>query len=559
MNRFPSTARTTLSALAVGIVFTLSSLPYLPLAPRSDSLSTLWMLRNSAPWEWMLDPRIGGFNFIFFFEPGFGWITYPALWLTPLIGDAGHHMAALAGALLLGAVTGLLTLDATNSRPAAMAACVLLLFSTPVWYDIADTSMSHYLFATAFALLSLRFTWRAQWVPRRDCERLAWSQSLASAFLYFVALCFKESVGALPALILVLHLMVFRRPVAALLFLVPHTIALALFLFWHHHMLGGQGGYFLEAEWLPSNWITAVPVVGYALWGHAAVTLVLAAALAWLRPTALAMVVFAWAVGVAPFAFAGPFGPHPFSAGRLLLPIALSWALFVAAALRRWRLSGRYGRAGFALAAATLLALQWSQRPQVPATYARLQPTDALPKRPWVEPLAVVSEQWTAPMSLHQLQPEPRAPFVSYRTSIDRQLDRALGRRLPPGTRVIPETDPGPTPMLVPLPADAVSVGFDRLGRVHIRLSTSAVGHFWLALDYQNGPTRFVASFPIQRARVDLPLARSIRRLVVFEPGPTSRWPARVLEAPAFVDPWPRLSDSSVAPAGNSAALQPLR
>lgn len=526
------------AAAAPAIVLLLSSRPFLRLPPRNDSQATLWLIAHASPLEWMTDPRIAAYQFVIFFEPGFAILHYPGLWLEPYFGNVAHHVAALAGAAWLGLVAALLVFDATRSLAASCATSALIVLSNPVWYCVADSIMVHYPYATAFALLALRPVWRGFWkVPSRDGPPDL-ASGAASALAFGAGLCFKESVAAVPALIAVLHFAAFRRPLAAGRFVVPHALVLAGFLAWRTHILGGAGGYFMMSGWAPANLITALPVLFYVVWGQAAVGLLLIGALAIARPLALGMAVIAWAIGIAPFALASPLTPDSFSAGRLLFPFVFAILLLGAATARRWpRQRGRM-RWGIAAAAVALLLLQAAQRPLALDTFTRL-PADPLPPGPLREPLAVVSQDWIGPAFRHQRQSEPRAPFVSYRTPVDRALDGALGNASAAGTRVVGSSGPSRAPALQPLPPGLGTVVFDDLGRAHLRLDESAVGRLWLALDYQNDTTRWLASHPVMRSRVDLPLARSIRRLVLFEPGPEPVWPAQSWDAPAFVDPWP--------------------
>jgi hypothetical protein len=167
-----------------------------------------------------------------------------------------------------------------------------------------------------------------------------------------------------------------------------------------------------------------------------------------------------------------------------------------------------------------VIAVQLAQRPLVLQTL-RAQPSDPLPPGPLREATAVVSDDFIGPTFRHQRQPAPKPPLVVYRTSVDEKLDRMLGA----------------SPLA--LPAGVATVRFDDGGRVHVSLDPSAVGRIWLALDHVNGPSRYFVSHPVRRADVTLPLSRSIRRVVLFEPGYGAAWPAQAWNAPAFLDPWP--------------------
>ncbi|RIL04849.1 MAG: hypothetical protein DCC71_12515 [Proteobacteria bacterium] len=523
------------AAAALGALFLVSARPFLGIPPRNDSRATLWLIEHASPLAWAFDPRVAAYQFVLFFEPGFALLHFPGLWLAPALGDPAHHVAALAGAACLGLVCALLVRDATRSLAASCAAAALVLFSTPVWYGVADSIVCHYPWATACALASLRAPWRGFWT---DGPPPGLARSVASALAFGAGLCFKESVAAAPALIVALHVAAFRRPLAAARFVAPHALVLAAFLAWRTHVLGGAGGYFMLPGWTPANWLTALPVLFYAVWGHAAVGLLPIAALALLRPLALALALVAWGIGIAPFGLAAPLAPDAFSAARLLFPFAFTGLLLVAAAARHPAYRRRAFRRAAAAAAAALLALQLAQRPLVIDTYLR-QPADPLPPAPWSEPIVVVSDDWIGPTFRHQRQPAPKPPLVSYRTALDRALDEALGSAPPPGTRTYGVRERVPTPQLAPLPEEIATVSFDAWGRAHLALAERAVGRLWLAVDYANGATRFLAGHPLLREQVDLPLARSVRRLVLFEPRPDGAWPARVWDAPAHLDPWP--------------------
>jgi hypothetical protein len=523
---------------ALGVLLAASSLPFLGLPPRNDSQATLWMIEHASPLVWLFDPRVAAYQFVLFFEPGFALIHYPGLWLERWLGDPAHHLAALTGAAWLGAVVALLVRDVADSLVAAAATAAIAVLSTPVWYGVADSIVSHYPWATAFAVLSLRAPWRGFWTAQPGDAPPGRGSAVVSALAFGAGLCFKESVAAVPALVAALHLAAYRRPLAASLFVVPHALVLAIFLAWRTYLLGGAGGYFMLAGWVPSNWIAALPVLFTATWGHAAVGVPLGAVLGWLRPLALGIACVAWGIGVAPFAFAAPLAPDVFGAARLLLPLVFTILLLGAACARRLPLASPWQRRAIAAGAAALLLLQLAQRPRVLDTLSR-QPSDPLPPPPWHEPIAVVSEDFIGPTFRHQRQPAPKPPLVSYRTPVDHALDRALGSAPPQGTRAIGSPVSLATPALRPLPEGLATVRFDALGRAHVQLAEQAVGRLWLALEYANGSSRFLVAHPMLRADFALPLAHSIRRLVVFEPSSGKTWPAQVWPAPAFVDPWP--------------------
>lgn len=508
-------------------VFALSVVPFLAIAPGLDSVGSLWQVREIPASCWLFDPLCAGYVYVFFFEPGFSALHVPGALLAPSLGNPAHHLAGIAGVLVLAAVLARLLFVVSRSGAIALAGAALVALSFPAWVSVADTIWCHYPWATAFGLLALAPFVRA-WADARPPAAIA---VLASALAYGVGLSFKESVGAVPALCFVLAIasgMSLRNAAVAML---PHAAVLGLFVAWRIHVLGGLGGYPQASAWIPANFVLAGPVLFSLTWGSAWPWLALVAAnflLAW-RIALLGVV--AYAVAVLPFLLAAPMDPVAGQAPRLLLVFAL-FLLFLGAAVAR---RGPRVRGAAIATTVLLLVLAWFRHGDVSGGV----PTERVPPMPWTRPVALVSEQWLTFAFEHQLADDPGEPLLAFRSPLDVTLARALGIAPAANALAIAMPPVGATPELAPLERDDVTLDLDDRGRVHLRIPDANAQPLHLGFVYRNGGVTWVASFPLGRNAIDLPLNPSIEMLVLFEPRSEYLWPARVVRSRFFEDPYP--------------------
>lgn len=514
-------------AVALLAAFLLSIAPFVQFGPGIDSLGALWQWKEIPARCWLFDPLCASYVYVFFFEPAYTLLHAPALVLAPAIGVPAYHAAGVAGVVVLAATLGGMVFELGRSSRLALAAAALISLSFPSWVSVADTSWCHYPWASAFGLLAVRPFFLGWW--RR--EPVGVGAALVSAAAYGIGLSLKESVATMPALgaLLALDARIPWRTIV--LRLAPHAGILALFVAWRVHVLGGLGGYFFAPEWVPSNVWRAAPVLFELTWSAPWLIAALAAGLALRAPRAAFLGALAFFVASAPFVMAYPIQTAPTYGPRLLLPLAL-FLLFAAACLTR----APSRRVTFGWVSATALLLVCAGIRHGAVEPPPLSP--AVPQVPWTRPVALVSEEWISFAFLHHLSDAPGAPLFAYRTAGDVALGRALGLEIPGDALRLELPDGDARPTLVPFEGDGVTLEIDGRGRVRLR-SARLPGNLRLGLLYRNGGVRWVASFPVGRRRIDFPLTPSIERVVLFEPRPDGRWPAKVVPSPFFRSPYP--------------------
>jgi len=519
---------------AVAAVFVASCLPYLGLALGSDSWKNLWLVQNVPFWTFLSDPLAAGYVFRFYFEPVWTLLYYVDVAAEPWVGGIAYRLVNIFAALVIAAQ--IVAYVGPTARAGGIAAALLFLLSPPVWFCVGLPTARNYLVGTVFALLALWPFWRAH--ERRT--PVSWVQALVSGLCYGLAVGSKEAMATLPVLLFFLDLRAGRRLPGAVATMLPHMVALALLLAWRWHILGSIGGYWMQTPVLPSNVVTVFPMLADFLWGAAwpVVALVIVAVF-WRGGATATSVALGCFVAVAPFALAGDLvdgGYYPFASARLLLPWALIVILIGHVVAK---LSGRGAQVAVVLGIACL-GLQWSQRSVTDVGLAMLLPADALPAADAAEPFAIISSASMALAYEHQARPNPKPILAAYQSPPSYQLDRALGWKLPAGARTERIRADWIVPKLTPLALGDSQVWADASGHFHARLAAGVERDLTLSWIHENGATRWVATLPVGRRRIDLPLSYSVRAIVLSRVSLESdRWETFVWESPFFRPTYP--------------------
>lgn len=517
------------------MLFVLSAWSFLTLPPTMDSQKVLWMVQALPWWSYLTDPLSAGYAFLFHFEPLWPLLHAVDLAFVPIIGGGAHHLSNVLGVLFLAFVLMRLVLDVEPKPAMPLLAVFLFLFSTPVWFAVAFAPMNHFQVAAGFALLSLRPAWLAYLGQRQPVTVSA----LISALFFALGLAAKESIAGTPLLIFVLLFAAGYGAWRSLVYVVPHSVALALMLAWRAYILGGLGGYPMEAAAQPANLITAAPVLAELLWGHAWIGVPPIVALCVIAPRVIPLALAGWLASLLPFVFAGALDdPHyaPFSAARLLL----TWAWLVAiGSLGVSLVREELGRHIAAVAVVALLGMQWIQRPLINEGIARVLPPEKIIAG-GERPVALISDVSLGHVMAHLRRPRPRPAMHAYQTLPSLQLDLALGHELPESAERFRVPNDIEIPEVPPLAAEGIEMGADDRGRFHLRLPQSALGHLYLSWIQENDGARWVVTLPLQRTRIDFPLNYSIRQVMLTEIRLGERvWPTRVWQSPFFRNPYP--------------------
>lgn len=507
-------------------IFVATCWPFLRMPMGVDTLGFYWMVKHLPAWSLVTDPLSAGYTFVFFFEPVLVYLHYVDLWTEPWLGAAAHHVGALVGALAAAAVLARMVYRASGNLGQAGGAVALFLFSAVTWFDVGYTPMVHYTFCTLFSLLALSPSW-----DERFGGAAGSGANLKSALWYGLAVGAKESAAALPLVIFVMRWQSGRRPLQIVGSLVPHGVALALLVGWRHFILGGMGGYFyVEEVWGGQNLARSVWALAESLWNGHALVVASAAGLSalWLRTAAVPLALLAYLASILPFFLTAPLPIDLFAGGRLIL----SWALlllFLVPGRRSW---------GGSLLAVALLIVQLQGWPRTAAgIWRQLPEAAAQPEAAEADGVMVsYSALWHA--LDHQLRAQPKSLFQAYITPTEVALAAALGEA-PAGA-----AGDATIPRVEPLDMSGIDISADERGRFHLRIADerfrrSGSPPLYLALDYRNGTTRWLAAFGAARRRIDFPLNPSIRAVILFDPRQGASWPVFEWKSPFFTDPFP--------------------
>lgn len=517
------------------VLFVLSAWKFITFPPTMDSFKVLWMVQELPWWSYLTDPLSAGYAFLFHFEPLWPFLHAIDLLFLPIVGGVAHHLSNVLGVLFAGFVLMQLVVDVDRKLAAPLLALSLFLFATPTWFAVAFAPMNHFQVAAGFALLSLRPAWRAYLGTFRPTP----ASALASALFFALGLAAKEAVAGVPLLISGLLLAAGQTPRRAVVYVVPHAVVLLLSLLWRAHILGGLGGYPMEASLQPWNLVTAAPMLAKLLWGNAWVGVPIVLALCIRAPRLIPIAFLGYLASLLPFVFAGPIEhPHyaPFSAARLLL----TWGWLIAiGTLAVSRLPSELERRIATAVVVVMLALQWNQREQINEGIAKVLPAEDI-TIPDDQPIVLISDVSLRHAMAYLLRSEPRHGMDAYQTLPSLQLDLALGYSLPENAkrfRIPPDVE---IPEVPPLEMDGIQMGADARGRFHLRLPESGLGRLYLSWVQENDDTRWVVTLPLQRTNVDFPLNYSIRevRLTEIRLGEHT-WPTHVWQSPFFRSPYP--------------------
>lgn len=518
------------------VLFVLSAWPFLTLPPTMDSYKVLWMVRELPWWSYLTDPLSAGYAFLFHFEPLWPLLHALDAAFVPVLGGAAHHLSNVLGVLFTVLVLMRLVADVSHAPWMPLLVAALFLFSAPAWFAVAFAPMSHFPVATAFALLSVRPAWRAFATDTKP----GLGESLASAAFYGLAVASKEAVAGAPLLIAGLLFAADRQPRRSILFVVPHAAVLALLLTWRVYILGGLGGYPMEAQLQLGNVLYAAPTLAALLWGHAWILVPLVVLFCLRAPGLIPVAALGYVASLAAFVFAGPIdeaGFYPVSAARLLF--TWGWLLLIAS-LAVTHLRHRNEQLAAIALAVVLLALQWTQRGAIDTGIARLLPQENITLTP-SEPTALLSSVSLAYTARHLLRPEPKATLDAYQTVPSLQLDLALGHQLPAEVRRQRFPKQLEIPQLSELDMNGIEMWVDERGRFHLRFPDELRGRLYLSWIQENDKARWVVTLlPLQRTAVDFPLNYSIRSVILSTLGAAGEpWPTHVWTSPFFRNPYP--------------------
>jgi hypothetical protein len=484
------------------------------------------MARELPWWRPLIDPQAAAYIYILFFEPLYVPLHAPDLLLAPVFGASATQIVALSAIAGCAALVAHMAARASRSNIVGFALMALFLFNTGTWYALADSAYRHYPVATAFALLSALAPWRYLVDGRAPTTRDAW----LSAGAYWLALCAKESVAATPAFLVVLLLAAGQRVGATIRFVIPHALALAVFMGWRTYIIGGLGGYPTEQRVLIANLVVDVIRSAEAVWGAWWPLLPLALAVAVLRPKAVLLGLAAWLAAFAPFTLTFPLDASGGGVGKCLLGIALFLlvvAFALAPALGRGRRTAAIAGGGL-----VVLGLLIAQVRHLPAAESLPFTTPPHPERPRADVaitdgLTLLDVFWERQF---QRATEPLLVLVSPDDW------RLYQRVVEPGSS---PADPaaGPPVRIRPLAPERFSVAFD--GRAIRFCVLDGSSRVRVAGMYQNGSTRFFVSSPLaDRCLTGLP-SYSIRWFYVIFQDSDDEWAVSRHDVPTFVDPYP--------------------